>query len=303
GPCFELKARLPGRLVLVHVTHAAAVPSSAHRSSLLLFRNLGDEGFGGEHQRCDRTGVGQSGAYDLGRIEHASLHQVLILASLGVVAEVGVLRIEHLPQDNRALFAGVLGDLAKRLSNGALHDVDADLLVTLELEAIESLDAAGQGHAAAGDNAFLDCRAGSMHCVLDPSLLLFHFGFGRGAYFDHRHATNQLRQPLLQFLAVVVAGRLLDLAANFFYAALDLGVLALAFDDGGVVLVDGDLLGLTEVGHLDVLQLDAEIFGNCLTAGEDGDVLQHSLAAIAEARRLNGADLQRATQLVDDQSR
>ena len=28
---------------------------------------------------------------------------------------------------------------------------------------------------------------------------------------------------------------------------------------------------------------------------------QHGLAAIAEARRLDGADLQRATQLVDDQ--
>ena len=80
-------------------------------------------------------------------------------------------------------------------------------------------------------------------------------------------------------------------------------MLALAFDDGGVVLVDGDLLGLAEVRHLDVLQLDAEVFGDGLAAGEDGDVLQHGLAAIAEARRLDGADLQRATQLVDDQGR
>jgi hypothetical protein len=50
-------------------------------------------------------------------------------------------------------------------------------------------------------------------------------------------------------------------------------------------------------------QLDAEVFGDGLAAGEDGDVLQHGLAAIAEARSLDGSDVQRATQLVDDEGR
>ena len=54
---------------------------------------------------------------------------------------------------------------------------------------------------------------------------------------------------------------------------------------------------------LNVLELDAEIFGDGLAAGQDCDVLQHRLAAIAEARSLHGRDLQRATQLVDDESR
>ena len=40
-----------------------------------------------------------------------------------------------------------------------------------------------------------------------------------------------------------------------------------------------------------------------LAAGEDGDVLEHRLAAVAEARRLDGATLQRAAQLVDDERR
>jgi len=53
---------------------------------------------------------------------------------------------------------------------------------------------------------------------------------------------------------VVVAGGLVDLAANFFYAAFDLSVLALAFDHRSVVLVDGDLLGLAEVADLNVLR-------------------------------------------------
>src|ERR1700685_3865165 len=89
-----------------------------------------------------------------------------------------------------------------------------------------------------------------MHGVFDAAFLLFHFGFGGGAYFNYGYASDQLRQPLLQLLAVVVAGGLVDLAANFFYAAFDLVVLALAFDDGGVVLVDGELLALAEVSDL-----------------------------------------------------
>ena len=38
-------------------------------------------------------------------------------------------------------------------------------------------------------------------------------------------------------------------------------------------------------------------------AGQDGDVLQHGLAAVAEARRLHGRHLQAAAQLVDHQRR
>ena len=40
-----------------------------------------------------------------------------------------------------------------------------------------------------------------------------------------------------------------------------------------------------------------------LAAGEDRDVLQHGLAAIAEARRLHRRDLEAAAQLVDHQGR
>jgi hypothetical protein len=40
-----------------------------------------------------------------------------------------------------------------------------------------------------------------------------------------------------------------------------------------------------------VLELEAEVLGDHLAAGEDGDVLQHLLAAVAEARGLDGADL------------
>src|SRR5207253_8842426 len=171
-----------------------------------------------------------------------------------------------------------------------LHAVDGDLLVAINAARIDRGEAAYDGHAGTGDSTLLGGCACCVHGVHNATLLLFHFGLGRATHLTYRHATNQLRQPLLQLLAVVVAGGLVDLAADFLYAAFDLGMLALTFHDGGVVLVDGNLLSLAEVRHLHVLQLDAQIFGDGLSAGEDRDVLQHGLAAIAEARRLYGAD-------------
>ena len=82
-----------------------------------------------------------------------------------------------------------------------------------------------------------------------------------------------------------------------------MAVRAGALDDRRVVLVDRDLLGLAEVLELDVLELDAEVLGDGLAAGQDRDVLEHRLAAIAEARRLDRRGLQRAAQLVDDERR
>src|SRR5271166_2175518 len=274
---------------------------SAAGGSFLLFRNLRDQGFGRQHQRRDGAGILQGGAHDLGRVEHAGLDQILVLVGEGVVAEVDLLGVEHLAQNDSAFFAGVLGDHAQGLGDGALDDVDADLLIAFGLHLFEHAGATGQSYAAAGDNAFFHGRAGGMHRVFHAGFLFLHFGFGCGADFDYGYATDQLGQPLLQLLAVVVAGGLVDLAANFFYAAFDLAVLAFAFDERCVVLVDGDLLGLAEIADLHVLELDAEIFRDGLAAGEDRDILQHSLAAIAEAGSLDGSDLQRSTQLVHDE--
>src|SRR5579871_114701 len=287
----------------VHIPHAAAAMAAGARRSFLLFRNLRDQGFGGEHEAGNRSGILQRGADDLRRVEHAGLDQILVLVGERVVAEVRLLGVEHLAQHNRAFFAGVLGDHAQRLGDGALHDVDADLLVAFGLDLLQARSATGQRHAAAGDDSLFHGCAGRVHRIFHAGFLFLHFGFGRSADFDHGYATDQLRQPLLQLLAVIVAGGLVDLAANFLHATFDLAVLAFAFDDGGVVLVDGDLLGLAEVGHLNVLELDAEIFGDGLAAGEDGDILQHRLAGIAEAGSLDGRDLQRATELIDDESR
>src|SRR5579871_1990552 len=290
-----------GHCFSVHSAHAAA--AVRHRSFLLLFRNLRYQGFGGQHQRGDRAGVLQRGARYLGRVDDAGLDQVFELAGLRVVAEVGFLVVANTADNNCAFFAGVADDLAQRLFERAAHDVAADLLIAFQLQRVDGVAAAHQSHAASGHDAFLDGRASGVHRVLNAGLLLLHLGLGGRADLDDGHAADQLRQPLLQLLAIVVAGGLVDLAADFLHPAFNVRRLALAFDDGRVVLVDGDLLGLAEVLHLDVLQLDAQVFGDGLAAGQDRDVLQHGLAAIAEARGLHGRDIQRATQLVNHQGR
>ena len=67
--------------------------------------------------------------------------------------------------------------------------------------------------------------------------------------------------------------------------------LAGPFDDRRVVLVDLDLLGPAEVGERDAFELDAQVFEDRLAAGQDGDVFEHGLAAIAVAGALTAQHL------------
>src|SRR5215470_13754529 len=285
---------------LLELAHSAA----RHGRGPLLLGNLGDQGLGCEHQRGDRSRVLQRRARHLRRVDDSGLDQVLELLRFGVEAHVVALLGLDAFDDHCAFVAGVLGDLAQRLLESALNNVDADLFVfVFEFEGFEGLRGADQRDAAARHDPLFDRRARGVHGVLDASLLLFQLGLGRGADLDHGDASDQLGQALLQFLAVVIRSGLFDLSADRGDAALDVGGLARALDDRGVVLVNGDLLGLAQVFELDVLKPDSQVFADHFAAGQDGDVFEHSFAAVTEARRLDGGDLQRAAQLVDDQRR
>src|SRR5207245_1985939 len=169
--------------------------------------------------------------------------------------------------DHAALEARVFDDLADWLLERSLDDQAADLVVPLQLEAVDRPGRPKQRHAAARHDAFLDGRAGRVQRVLDAGLLLLHRGLGGRADLDHRHAAGQLRQPLLQLLAVVVRGRLLDLGPDLLDPPLDRSALARALDEGRVVLVHDYLLGSPEIVELDVLELDAELLCARLAAG------------------------------------
>ena len=87
----------------------------------------------------------------------------------------------------------------------------------------------------------------------------------------------KLGKTLLELLAIVLAVSLIDLTANLLDTAFDVGLLATATNDRGRFAGDANLLGNTEIGKLDALQIDTEILEDCLTASQDSDVAQELL--------------------------
>ena len=103
-----------------------------------------------------------------------------------------------------------------------------------------------------------------MHGVVDAILALLHLDFGRAADTDHRDAAGKLGETLLQLLTVVVRGRLLDLRLDLVNASFDVGLLAGAVDNRGVLLLDRHLLGAAEHVHSNLVEFDAEILADRL---------------------------------------
>jgi hypothetical protein len=95
-----------------------------------------------------------------------------------------------------------------------------------------------------------------MERVFHSCFFLFHLGLCICADIDHRHSSDDLCEPLLEFFLVIIRGGLIDLGLDLFYSALDLCRIPRAFNDGRVLFVNSDLLGLSKVGQLDVLELD-----------------------------------------------
>src|SRR5258706_11265455 len=283
----------------VHTTHTAAMAAAAHGRRRGLLRTIGNHRLGGDEKRRDGGGVLQRYAHDLGRVDDAGFDEVDIAFGLGVKAEGARLLLKQLAHNNGGFHAGVLDDLTQRRLDRLLDDGNAGILVFVQTgKTVQRLGRIQQRSTAAGKNAFLDCRLGGVERVIDAVLLLLHFDFRRAADADHRDAARELRQTLLQLLFVVVRGGLLDLLLDLADAGGDVVLLAGAVDDRGVVLGDAHALGRAHHVQLHVLELDPEIFADHLAAGHGGDVFQHRLAPVAEARRFDHRDFKAAAQLV-----
>ena len=76
-----------------------------------------------------------------------------------------------------------------------------------------------------------------------------------------------------------------------------------AVDERRVVLGRDDATGRAEVLERDGVELATDLLADDGAAGQRGDVAEHLLAAVAEARRLDGEDRDRATELVHDERR
>src|SRR3954452_1286413 len=285
----------------VHAPHAAhsATTARRHTAGCVLLRQFGDHGFGSDQERRNRRCVLDCNTDDLRRVDDALRNQVDVFTGLGIKAVGVLILLEDLADDDGTVLARIDRDLAGRHRERLTYDIDAGLLVViLGAQALKMFGGAQQGDAAARYDAFFNSRTGRMHRIINAILALLDLNLGRAADADHRDAARELGQTLLQLLTVVVRGGFLDLRLDLVDPRLDLGLLAGAADDGGVLLVDHHLLGATEHVERNVLELDAEIFRDRLTAGQDCDILQHGLAAIAKARSLDGRDLQTTAETV-----
>ena len=65
--------------------------------------------------------------------------------------------------------------------------------------------------------------------------------------------------------------------------------------------IRNDALSAAELAELNGFELNAEILGDHLPAGQHGHVFQHGLAPIAETWRLGGDAPENAAQLIDDE--
>src|SRR4051794_40538913 len=280
-----------------HVGHPAAATAA------VLLGRLGHDGLGGQDVLGDRGRVLQRRARDHGRVDDAVGHEVDDLARGGVQAE-ALLRLADVVDHDRALQTGVLGDLTERLLERAEHDARAGaLVIVLERVGVDRGGGLQQRDAATGHDALLERRAGRLEGVLDAVLLLLHLRLGGRADLHDGHAARQLGEALLELLAVEVGVGVLDLGLDLVDAALDGVAVTGAVDDRRRVLGHDDATGAAQLRDLRVLELEAHLLGDDLAAGQDGDVLEHALAAIAEARGLDGHARERAAQLVHDERR
>ena len=181
---------------------------------------------------------------------------------------------------------------ADRLLQGPHDDFGASFLVAVQLLGgfLNGADGANQGHAAAGQDAFGDRRAGRMQRVLDASLLLLHARLpSRRRRADDRDAAlRHLGEAFAESCSLsysLLGPTLVHLGGDLIDAGHDGVLLAGAVDERAAFFLDADHLGLAQLVELDIFELQAKVFADELAAGEDRDVAQQRLAAIAEAGR------------------
>ena len=270
----------------------------ATAGAALLLGEVCNEAFGGEHESGDGGGVLQGRAGDLGGVDHAGGKEILVGIGDDVVAHGGRLQPLDLFDDEGGFAAGVFDELAKRSFYSTVDDGGTGGFIAGEVEGANGLLGADESHATTGHDAFFHRSTGGVQGVVHAVFLLLHFGFCGSTDLDDGHTASELGEALLEFLAVIVGGGVLNLLADLGDSGRDVGGGTGPLDDDGGILGDNDALGHAELVYLYVFELEAEVLGDALTTGEDGDILEHGLAAIAKAGGLDGADVEGTAETV-----
>ena len=286
-----------------HATHAAHAAAARHGRRLLLGL-VGDEALGGEDQGGDRRRVLQRRPGDLGRVDDAGLDQVLELAGGGVEAD-GAGLAARPARTTTAPSRPALSAMSRAgASSASAHGAGTGGLVARRATRRRPGTAARARSRAVPPPATTPSsmaarvadRASSMRCffslsstsVAAPTLMTATppASLARRSWSFSRSQS----ESVFSISALIWSMRPLTSSS-----------VAATVDDGGVVLGDDDLLGRAEQVERDVLELEADLLADDLATGEDGHVLQHRLAAVAEAGGLDGDGVERAADLVDDE--
>ena len=156
-----------------------------------------------------------------------------------------------------------------------------------------------ESYAAAGYDAFFDCRASSRQSVFYSQLLFFHLDLGSCADVYNSHAACEFCKTLLQFFFIVFGRSLCNLRFDRAYSCRDSHFVAVASDKGSVVLVDLDLFSSAQKRKVNVFEFIADFAGNKRAACEYRDVLKHCFSSVAKAGSLDSNAVEDTFELVE----
>src|SRR6185503_12726142 len=95
--------------------------------------------------------------------------------------------------------------------------------------------------------------------------------------------------------------RFLDLRTDALHTRLDRRLFTGPVDDRRIVLAHLYPFRTAQILQLRVFEFEPELFRDYRTTGKNRNVLEHGLAPIAEARRLDSGRLQDAADVIDHQ--
>src|SRR6185437_13345769 len=284
-------------LLIIHSTHAR---STARMSVSFFFLGLvGDYTLGGQQHTGDRSGIFKCNTGYLGRVDDAGPEEVLVFSSACVETIIG-LAFLHLLYDDAAFETAVANDLTEGLFERAFNDRDTGGFVFVNaLELFQGFNRADIRDTAAGNDTFFNCSAGSVQGVVDAVFLFFHFYFGSSTYVENGYTAGQFGQTLLQLFLIVIGSGGFDLGLDLVDAGRDLVFFTLSTNDRGVVFVDTYRCRSAQIAQISAFQFITLLFADHDTLGEDRDVLEHFLAAVAKAGSLNGSHLDGTPKFID----
>ena len=259
---------------------------------------------------CSKKGsnaasIDKSSADNLEGVKDTGLDHVDVLALSAVesLVEVASELVGELANNDRALGTGVFDDLASGVGDSVLDNGDTELLVEVGgLDILQGVDGSlEETSTTTGEDTLLNGSAGSVQSIDDAVLLFTDLNFGGTANLDDSDTARELGKTLLELLLLILGGAGVSHDTADLLAALGDGVLAaLAVQENGVLLGDGDGAGGTEHIGSGLLKLDVKVIAENGTVGQDSEIAKDGLAVVTEARSLDGSDLELATELVEN---